>query len=123
MSQMDSRVVLYDGKCNLCNSSVAFILKRDTKKLFTYIPLQSEEGELLLKRYNLQRENYDTLYLIAENMVYERSTAVLMICKDLRGFAKYLHYFIYIPKIIRDGVYNFISKNRYILSNSKSCER
>ncbi|MEZ5023494.1 MAG: DUF393 domain-containing protein [Chitinophagales bacterium] len=49
-----NRIVLFDGVCNLCNSSVQFTIKRDKNELLKFASLQSEVGESLLEKYNLK---------------------------------------------------------------------
>ena len=38
------RVILFDGECNFCDSSVQFIIKRDPYAHFQFASLQSEIG-------------------------------------------------------------------------------
>ncbi|MGC9355675.1 MAG: thiol-disulfide oxidoreductase DCC family protein, partial [Mariniphaga sp.] len=44
-------LVLFDGVCNLCNGTVDFILKRDGKKQFRFVALQSEAGEKIREKF------------------------------------------------------------------------
>lgn len=113
MSQ-DKFIILYDGVCNLCNSTIQFVLKNDSKKRFYFASLQSFYAKEELKELNFVSKDFSTILLIENNKVYNRSTAILKIVKRLRGFWPLLFYiFILIPKFIRDIVYKFISKNRY----------
>jgi predicted DCC family thiol-disulfide oxidoreductase YuxK len=45
--------------------------------------------------------------------VYEKSTAAIEILKSLGGIWKIAKAFYIIPKILRDGLYDQLSKNRY----------
>jgi predicted DCC family thiol-disulfide oxidoreductase YuxK len=108
-----SPTILFDGVCNLCNSSVQFVIKKDIDKIFQFASLQSDAGEKLLKQYNLSTSNFDSFILIQENKVYQKSGAALKVVKQLSGSIKLLYAFIVIPVFIRDAVYNFIAKNRY----------
>ena len=55
-----------------------------------------------------------TRFILVENgKVYDRSTAALKVLKRLNGLWRLFYGFIIVPKFIRDGVYNFIAKNRY----------
>lgn len=105
-------IILFDGVCNLCNNSVQFILKRDTKYMFSFASLQSDAGQRLLQQHDIPK-NTDSFILIENGKVYDRSTAALRICKHLKGFWKLCYLFIVIPKPIRDYMYQFIAKNRY----------
>jgi DCC1-like thiol-disulfide oxidoreductase len=43
-------VVLFDGKCNMCNGGVQFMLDWDVEGVFRYASLQSPAGQALLQR-------------------------------------------------------------------------
>ena len=105
-------VILFDGICNLCNHTVQFVIKHDPDASFKFASLQSEQGQSLLKQYNLEK-NMDSFVLIMDNKAYKRSTAALKVTRQLRGAVKLLYGFIIVPTFIRDAVYKFISRNRY----------
>ena len=50
------RVILFDGECNFCDSSVQFIIKRDPYEYFQFASLQSEIGGALTKKYGIPEE-------------------------------------------------------------------
>jgi len=113
------QIILFDGICNFCNFWVGFVINRDKNDLFRFAALQSSTGIELLKKYNLDSSSQDTFFLIADNKVYTKSTAALIVCKQLKGIIKILFVFIIIPKFIRDFVYDLIAKNRYRLFGKK----
>ncbi len=106
-------IILFDGVCNLCNAAVQFIIKRDRKNQFLFASLQSETGSLLLKQFNLDKNEMNSIILIENERTYQRSTAALRVAKRLNGPWFLLYGFMIVPKFIRDGIYNIISKNRY----------
>lgn len=106
-------IILFDGVCNLCNSAVQFVIKRDTKDHFLFASLQSEAAIKILMEHNLYSKELFSILLVEDNTIYNKSTAVLRIAKKLKGLWPLLYGFIIIPKFIRDGAYNFIAKNRY----------
>jgi len=55
----------------------------------------------------------DSIILVDNGNVYEKSSAILQIAKHLNSGYKLLYCFIITPKFIRDRVYNYIAKNRY----------
>lgn len=117
------KIILFDGYCNLCDATVNFVSSHDANNLYTFISLQSEEGQSYLNKYDLPINDFDTVILIENDEVYTLSTAALMIIKNLSGVVKYLHLFILIPKVIRDFIYKLIAKNRYaIFGKSKICK-
>jgi predicted DCC family thiol-disulfide oxidoreductase YuxK len=109
----NNKIVLFDGVCNLCNSSVQFIIKHDRKKQFLFASLQGKFGQEVLKKNNFSTESLNTLILIEGDKIFTRSTGVLRMMKHLGGGWSLLYGFIIFPKFIRDAVYNWVSKNRY----------
>jgi predicted DCC family thiol-disulfide oxidoreductase YuxK len=108
-----NKIVLFDGVCNLCNSSVQFIIKRDKKKQFRFASLQGNYGQAFLKKYNLPADNFNSFILLEDDKVYTRSTGALRMLKHLGGGWNMFYGFIILPKFIRDGVYNWVARNRY----------
>ena len=106
-------VLLFDGVCNLCNSSVNFIIDRDPKKHFRFAALQSAYGQEKLKELGLNQEQFDSLVLLSNGQVYRKSSAALRVAKKLNGLWPLLYVFIIIPPFIRHAAYDVIGKNRY----------
>jgi len=106
-------IILFDGVCNLCNNSVQFIIKRDKKQCFLYASLQSDAAQSILLQFQLKNSDFDSIILIEDGKVYQKSTAILKITKHLSGIWKLNYGFIIIPKFIRDFIYSIIAKNRY----------
>jgi len=106
-------IILFDGVCNLCNSSVNFIIKHDKKKHFLFASLQSDAAKEILLHHSLNKIIFDSIILIEDTIIYEKSTAVLRIAKKLNNGFQLLYIFILIPKILRDKIYDYIAKNRY----------
>ncbi len=108
-----TRIILFDGFCNLCNGSVRFIFKRDTRGLFRFTPIQSKNGQKLLNEFNISSPKTDSLVYIRENTYFLRSDAILEILKDMGGIWRISYGLIVIPKFIRDSIYDLIAKIRY----------
>lgn len=106
-------IILFDGVCNFCNSSVNFIIRRNSKSTICFAALQSAAGKKLLERYDFPLTEMQTIVFIENGMVYTKSTAALRICRHLRGLWPLCYGFIIVPRFIRDGIYNLIAKNRY----------
>ncbi|KAA9041710.1 thiol-disulfide oxidoreductase DCC family protein [Ginsengibacter hankyongi] len=106
-------IILFDGVCNLCNGAVKFVIKRDNKNQFLFASLQSGEGKQILEEHNIPENIMKSFFLVENGKVYDRSTAALRVVKRLTGLWPLLYGFIIVPAFIRDGVYNWIAKNRY----------
>ena len=109
----NDNIVIFDGICNLCNSSVQFIIKNDTKERFLFASLQSDVAKDILLQFPSKKNKINSILLIENGNIYEKSTAVLKIAKHLKQPINILYYFIIIPKSIRNILYNYIANNRY----------
>jgi predicted DCC family thiol-disulfide oxidoreductase YuxK len=109
----EKKIILFDGVCNLCSSSVRFILKHDKKNQFLFSSLQGKTGQAYLKKFNLPADAFNSFMLVEGDHLYTRSSGALRMLKYLGNGWQLLYAFIIVPKFIRDGVYNFIAKNRY----------
>ncbi len=105
---------MFDGVCNLCNSSVQFVIKRDKKDLFRYAALQSEVGQKLVNQRHIDTSKVDSIILIEPGVAYyTKSDAALEIAQELGGIWKLTGVFSWIPTSIRNAIYDFVAKNRY----------
>ena len=116
------KILLFDGVCNLCNTSVLFVIKRDVKKQIRYAAIQSTFGKKLMKKYKIEETYLSSLIFIDEEKVYFRSTGALRICKYLKGLWPLLYGLMIVPTFIRNTFYNLVAKHRYqIFGKKESC--
>ncbi|WP_010098286.1 thiol-disulfide oxidoreductase DCC family protein [Ornithinibacillus scapharcae] len=106
------RIIFFDGECNLCNSSVQFVIKRDPKGIYQFASLQSDFGQQVILKHRLPKE-IDSFIYLEGGTLHIKSTAALKVCKGLSGLWKVLYVFIIVPKPIRNLVYECIARNRY----------
>lgn len=106
-------IILFDGVCNFCNSAVNFVIKRNAKANIFYTPMQSDAGQKILKQNNLPANDMQSFVFVDKGKVYRQSTAALKVCRYLRGLWPLCYGLIIVPPFIRDGIYNWIAKNRY----------
>lgn len=109
----DKPIVLFDGVCNLCNGYIQWIIKRDPEGIFRFTSLQSEIGQDLLQKHQLDTKDLSTVVLIQNNKAYTHSNVALHMFKMLGGAWSLLYVFKIIPRPLRDAVYNIIARNRY----------
>jgi predicted DCC family thiol-disulfide oxidoreductase YuxK len=114
MTQINHKtILLFDAKCKLCNSSIAFILKYKKNNTIKFCSVQSDIGKEITKDIFKNHPVPTSLIFINKSKVYTKSSAVLQICKFLKGLFPVLFCFIIIPNFIRNPIYDWISKNRY----------
>ncbi len=116
----EQSIILFDGVCNLCNSAVNFVIKRDKKNLIQFAPLQSETACVLLANHKMHTPEMKSFIFIENGKAYTQSTAALKVCRHLSGAWPALYVLIIIPSFIRNGIYKWIAKNRYKWFGKKS---
>lgn len=109
----ESPIILFDGVCNFCNSTVNFILGQDKKQVFRFAALQSEAGQQLLKAYQLPQQDFNSFILIENHKPYRTSTAALRLVKHLPWYWQWAQLFWVVPRFMRDAAYRLIANNRY----------
>ncbi|MDP3353841.1 MAG: DCC1-like thiol-disulfide oxidoreductase family protein [Flavobacteriaceae bacterium] len=110
---INNAIIFFDGKCNLCNSSVNFIIKNDSNAYFMFSPLTSNFSRDFFIDKKVDFQNSNTVILFENNMFYTKSDALLKIFKNLKKPLNYIYYLKFIPKTIRGFVYELIANNRY----------
>ena len=106
-------IIFFDGVCNLCNKSINRLIKNDVKKKFKFASLQSDFAMSFVPDQMINHKNLDTILLYKKGQFYDRSNAVLNICKALGGgFNLFLIGYI-VPRFIRDAMYRLVANNRY----------
>ena len=119
-TEVKNPVIFFDGVCNLCNTSVQFIIKRDKADQFRFASLQSEYAQEVLPNDLTVPEALQSIILRHNGKIMKKSTAALTIAKKLSGGWPLLYAFIIIPKFIRDFIYDLIAKNRYRMFGKKN---
>ncbi len=107
------KIILFDGVCNLCNSTVNFILKRDKDNIFRFAPLQSEKGRDILSPYGKHDNILDSLVFVDEERLFEGVEAVINITKYLKGYRFLYHLLRLLPREISNPLYSWVAKHRY----------
>ena len=114
------KIILFDGHCNLCESSVLFVIKYDKKEEFRFVSLQSDLGKKILHHIGMDSKHIDSIVLYEPGIAYYyKSQAALEIAKSLGGFFHFGTLFRIIPNGIRNSVYDYIAKNRYVWYGKK----
>ncbi|MGH8502177.1 MAG: thiol-disulfide oxidoreductase DCC family protein [Gammaproteobacteria bacterium] len=108
-----ARLILFDGECTLCNRSVRFVLEHERRPRFKFASLQSRVGQVLLERHRLPRDSFESFVLIENNRAHLKSSAALRVARQLRAPWPLLSLFLFVPRSLRDGVYDFIGARRF----------
>ena len=116
----DKIIILFDGMCNLCDSVVFFIIHNDKRNVFRFVPIESDLGKKIRKEFQILNRDY--IVTIKNKRIYTKSDAVIEILVKLKFPVNMLSFLYFIPRVIRNYIYNIVSKNRYKwFGKKKSC--
>ena len=116
---MSKKIILFDGVCNLCNSTINFIIDQDKNDLFRFAALQSEQGKNFQEKFGLDSSELNSVILIDGEKIYFKSDAVLKISEELGFPFRILNMFSFLPKFFKNSVYDLVAKNRYAIFGKK----
>ena len=112
----NKKIILFDGVCNLCDSSVQFVIKHDKKDVFRFVSLQSELGQNILKHIGINPSNIDSVVLYEPGIAYYfKSAAAIEIAKNLGGVFHFGTIFRIIPTGIRNQLYDYIADRKSVV--------
>lgn len=105
---------MFDGVCNLCDSFVQYVIKRDKNDLFRFAALQSDLGQEILKHIGVDRSKIDSIILYEPGKAYyHKADAAIEIGKNLTGVASMAGILKVFPSGLRNWGYDFVANNRY----------
>jgi predicted DCC family thiol-disulfide oxidoreductase YuxK len=110
MSQPDS-IVFFDGICNFCNGIVNWLIARNNKGNLKFASLQGSTAERLLPIEVMN--DFSSIVYYRKGRSYLKSTAALYIISDLAWYGFLAMPFMLVPRFFRDGIYNWVARNRY----------
>ena len=110
----DKKIILFDGVCNLCNSTVQFLIKHDKKDVFRFVALQSDLGQQITAYIGIDTSKVDSIIVYEPGKAYfYKAEAALEIASAIGGICSLLGIFKVVPKSISNAVYDYIARNRY----------
>ena len=115
----DHVLILYDGVCAFCDSSVHWLLDRDPKGVFRFAPLQGGTAQALRARHPEIPEDIDTLVVVdapgGDERVQLRAQAVLRILEELPSPWSRFRALRVLPVPLLDLAYRAFARLRYRL--------
>ena len=111
--------MLFDGVCNLCSGSVRFLIEHDSGATLRFAPLQSDVAGDLLDAVGLHDYDFDTIVLVEGEEYYTKSDAAVRIARHLDRPWSLLWAFRYVPRLLRDAVYDIVASSRYAVFGRK----
>lgn len=140
-------IILFDGVCNLCNTTVDFLMRRDGQDRLRFAALQSEAAQIMLRSVGVEagglgdpslfksenppqatggygpQNEWTTVILIQGNKVHVRSAAIFRALQELGFFWRMIGFLgLCLPAFMRDGLYRCVSRWRYtVFGRRETC--
>ncbi len=109
--EVANNIVFFDGVCNFCNGTVNWLMARNKRRNLLFSSLQGSTAKRLVPQEMLV--DLSSIVYYRKGSMYTKSTAVLFICKDMAWYGGLALPFLLVPRVVRDGVYNWVARNRY----------
>ncbi|MNJ95045.1 hypothetical protein D3C87_127490 [compost metagenome] len=110
----DKKIILFDGVCNLCDTTVQFIIKHDENDIFRFVALQSDLGQEIVKHIGLDISKTDSIILYQPgHAYYYKAEAAFKIARELNSIYSFISIFSILPKWLSNKGYDYIARNRY----------
>jgi predicted DCC family thiol-disulfide oxidoreductase YuxK len=114
LADLPQPLYFFDGTCVLCSSFVQFCFSHDGDGTLKFASAQSPLGARVLGVLGLPADTLDrTILLVEGNEVFSQSTAVLRSLRHLHGWPRWLIPLRWVPRFVRDAIYDLIARNRY----------
>lgn len=118
MNETAGPILLYDGACALCATTVQFILRRDAAGPLRFASLGGTFGRQVLAAHP-QLDGIDSIVWIEDGgsaaAVLTRSAAAIRIARYLGGAWRLASILTLVPRPLRDRVYDLIARHRHRL--------
>jgi predicted DCC family thiol-disulfide oxidoreductase YuxK len=117
---MVQSVLLYDGLCVLCSATVRYTLKHERGETIRFVAIQSSAGQALARAYGLDANNPDSFLLMEEGRAFAKADGVMALARHLKGPARLIGVARFVPRPIRNWLYDRIARNRYRIFGKRS---
>lgn len=116
-------VWLYDGLCAFCSWSVRFVLAHEQAPTSRFVAIQSRTGREIALRHGLDPDTPSSFLFIDKGRAYEKSDGLVAMAGHLCWPWSMLRWLRFVPKALRDRLYDMLARNRYrILGRKPACE-
>ena len=117
----NASIIYFDGICNLCHTSVQYVMKHDYKRYFYFASLQGQHAQKHLPK-SIFKGALNTVYVRSnQGEILAKSKAVLCVLAHL----KYRHRILgrvlnVLPLRVLDACYDLVAQSRYKLFGKKA---
>ncbi|MGQ0457649.1 MAG: thiol-disulfide oxidoreductase DCC family protein [Hyphomicrobium sp.] len=115
MPTFDDRapLVIFDGRCVLCSTGVAWMLARDPAGSTKFAVIQDPIPQALYRHYNLDADAFDTFMVLADGVPHLKWSGVIAAARTLPAPWRWLGAIgRLVPDLIGDKIYDWVQRHR-----------
>lgn len=105
------KILFFDGHCNLCNSTVDWLVRQDHRRVLQFASLQGKTAHEKLPAQWIADLN--TAVYFRDGKTFKQSAAVLRAVADMGGVWRLAFALLVLPPFLRDAGYQIVAQNRY----------
>ncbi len=116
-------VLFFDGDCAFCSKSVQQAVRFDKREQVSFAPLQGELSRKMgFMKYAAEKGGTMVLLRESDGKVFTQSDGLVELARVFGGWWKILALARFIPRPLRDFVYQAVARNRYrLMGKSHTC--
>ena len=111
--ETDTRIVVFDGLCNLCTGGARWFERHPATPPFLLVPMQSDSGRVLLAQHGYDPDDPLTFLVLDGRQCLTQSVAWIHLIVAAGGGWRLTRATRVVPRAWRDYVYRLIARNRY----------
>lgn len=118
----NQQIIFFDGVCIFCATTINVIANATKNSNIKFAYLQSDIARQLLKDYDINPAQLDTVIFYDDGKVYQKVDAVIYLAPYMDTKWSWLKILKLIPKPIANFIYDLVAKYRYnIFGKKNSC--
>jgi predicted DCC family thiol-disulfide oxidoreductase YuxK len=104
---------LFDGGCALCSVAVRYALAHEITPSIRFVAIQSQKGREIALAHGVDPDRPQSFLFIENGLALPKSDGVIALSRHLRGAARLIQLGRFLPRVFRDGLYDWVASNRY----------
>lgn len=104
---------LYDGACALCLGAARYTRAHEINTSIRFVAVQSLEGRKIAAAHGIDPDDPESFLFLERGRALTKSDGVLAIARHLSGMARLLLLGRFLPRPVRDGLYDRLARSRY----------
>lgn len=114
MDDLPSDIIVFDGLCLFCSGFARFMVRHDRDARFRFVTAQSDLGQALYRKFDLDPEDFDTNIVIKDGVAYTKWAAFCTAMSVTRWPFRAIGVLVSAPKGPANWAYDRFAKNRYV---------